>query len=270
MEPLITPFDTRLLDQLSRLPPYDWNVNPYELFMQNEWQPWFFPYQIKVENKLVSFGLLWIFGETAWLGWILVDKKFRNQGLGRAMTEHLMQQAKGKGARNIILTATAMGYPLYLKMGFEVTGSYLFFKSGKPVRYRYDTSKVRPITREDLTQIGAIDREATGENRSKLLNHLLPEGWVHENNGKVEGFFLEKLGNGFIAAETETAGLNLLLFASRRLNEIVIGESNEAVKDLLIKKGFTEFKKIPRMALNGNDAPWNQCMVYNRGGGYCG
>lgn len=267
----IVPFDHRYLDQLNRLPPDDWNANAYDLFMNYEGQSWFKPYQLVLDGRLVAFGLIWLSGDTAWLGWILVDKEFRQQGIGTTMTRFLTEQAIVQGAVKVILTATAMGFPIYRKLGFEQSGYYRFFRNERVKKYRYDTSAIRNMTQDDFEQVAAIDRLATGETRTALLSAFLPETLVYvSSEGLVEGFFIEKLGIGYIAAASREAGRNLLLLHLRKARLVVLPEDNTQAINWLLEKGYTETHRVPRMVLNGLEAPWNPEMIYSRGAGYCG
>jgi GNAT superfamily N-acetyltransferase len=271
MKGQITPFNSRLLDQLNQLPPEDWNANAYELFMLYEWQPWFKPFQLIDGNKLIAFGMIWHFGDTAWLGWILVDKGHRKKGLGTAITRFLIDTAKSAGAEKIILTATAMGMPIYQKLGFETAHQYRFFKNEKPLKYRYEYDKMRKMTKADLDVVHQIDRAATGEERRPLLDYFIGDTLVQANaENQIEGFYIEKLGTGFVAAKNPEAGLNLLRYHMRHSTVVALPGENEAAASLLLAKGYTETHRIPRMVLGGNEAPWQPAMIYSRGAGYCG
>lgn len=65
MEITISGFDSRLLNQLNLLQPKEWQSDAYELFLQNEWQPWFSAYQILDNHKLIGFGMFFVFEEYA-------------------------------------------------------------------------------------------------------------------------------------------------------------------------------------------------------------
>jgi predicted acetyltransferase len=57
----------------------------------------------------------------------------RNKGVGFAMTQKPLQEAKRMGYRVGTLQASKMGEPIYLKMGFKEyfkTGSYSWMPEG--------------------------------------------------------------------------------------------------------------------------------------------
>jgi GNAT superfamily N-acetyltransferase len=265
----ISPFNTHLLSQLEQLPPQEWQSNAYELFLYNEWQPWFYPYQVIIENKLVGFGMFFLFEEKAWLGWILVHKKFRNQGIGTAISKQLIEQATEKGAKNFLLTATELGKPIYEKLGFKTTSYYRFFNPPELYKPRYDRSGIRAATKNDLEMIFQLDFEATGEKRTKMIESYLEDCMVIYSE-EIDGFYMPNLGNGSIVARDKYSGQELLNFRLKRNKKpIVVPDQNTDVIEYLLQNGFTEGYKIPRMAL-GSEPTWNPKMIFSRAAGYCG
>lgn len=270
MEFTISEFDTRLLDQLALLPPKEWQSNVYELFMQNEWQPWFHAYHVVDKQKLIGFGMFSVFEENAWFGWILTHQKYRNQGIGSAMTNHLINEARKKGAKNFILTASEMGFPIYQKLGFETSSYYHFFKfPEKFTAKQHDRSKVRIAVKSDLDAIAALDFSATGEKRKLLIESHLNEAWVYHDE-IIRGYYISNLGNGLIVAENKDAGIELIKFRCRKnFRTIVVPEKNQEAINFLLNNGFEETSKCPRMIL-GEEPNWNQQMIFSRGTGYSG
>lgn len=267
----IEPFDTRLMEQLSRLINKEWpSSDPYELFTHNEWQPWFSAYQIKLGERLAAFALMMNHGKTAWFGCLVVNSKNRRQGMGKAMVQYLINEAQKKGVQNISLCASELGFPLYEQLGFRKTDTYCIFTTDRKERQRYETSKVFPAQNEDLKAILKIDREASGEERNALITSHLKSTFVYKNEGKIEGFIVTSLGTGLVVATTEEAGLNLLKMNLRRKKEItVIPQQNIVAIDYLRSQGFREIERTPRMIL-GEDLKWNPSMIFSRGSGYTG
>jgi GNAT superfamily N-acetyltransferase len=266
----IQPFDTRLMEQLNRLLPPEWSSNAYDVFMHNEWQPWFHAFQIKMGDKLVSFGLIMHQGDVAWLGWILVDAKFRKQGYGMAMTRFLVEKSKALGAKTIVLTATELGFPIYEKLGFKTECNYRFFRRGGNPKQRSNHESIFKASKADLDSIFALDLKATGENRKDMLALHLPATWVQKDGEAVRGFYVETLGGGLVVAENEDVGLNLLKQRIRRNDTVVaIPDANHAAIAYLQEQGFAEGSPIPRMVL-GEPLAWNPSMIFSRATGYTG
>lgn len=265
----ISTFNIHLLDQLEKLPPREWQSNAYELFLHNEWQPWFYPYQAVIGQKLVGFGMFFIFEENAWLGWILVHKKHRNQGIGTAISKHLIDMATEMGAKNFLLTATELGMPIYEKLGFITTSYYRFFNAPELFKPQYDRSKIRNANKNDLERILKLDFEATGEKRPKLIDNHIEDCMVIYSN-EIDGFYMPNLGNGFIVARDNLSGIELLNFRLKRNKKpVVVSDQNNELIEYLLRQGFSEGYKIPRMVL-GQEPNWKPEMIFSRAAGYCG
>lgn len=253
MEWTVTAFENRYLDQLDRLPPEEWQSNAYDLFMYNDWQPWFHAYQVVDGQKLVGFGMLFHFEDVAWLGWIVVDKKYRAKGIGSSISKHLVTESLRLGADKLILTATELGYPIYEKLGFKTTSYYHFLSAPTQYRPLFDRSKIRQAVKSDLNAIWQLDKQATGENRTTLLESHL-ENTVVYSDSTIEGFFIESLGDGFIVASKAEAGENLMNFRLKKnKNKVAIPDGNTELLKSLKLNGFTETAKIPRMTLGTKD-----------------
>lgn len=269
MNPEIKPFDTRFLDQLDHLPPSNWQSSAYDLFMQNEWQPWFHPYQMSDGNKLLAFGMYILFEKIAWLGWILVHHKARNQGLGTKMSAFLINESKNMGAETHLLTATDLGLPIYEKLGFRVSGYYHFYAMPQMSQLVFEKKRIRRAQKSDLPDIYRLDHAASGENRDKMLETLLDTTyvWVNEN---VEGFYVENLGSGWIVASNSQAGNHLAAYRNRSRNkQVIVPDGNQLFVQQLECEGYLLRHRIPRMVL-GPEPKWHPQMIYNRGTGYCG
>ena len=265
----ITPFETRYLDQLDRLPPENWQSNAYDLFMQNDWQPWFHAYQVMDKSKLIGFGMIFHFEDVAWLGWILVDKKYRNQGIGTDITQHLMNESKRLGAAKLVLTATELGAPIYEKLGFKTTSWYHFMSVPTGYQPKFDKAFIRPAKEMDLAAIAKLDFLATGEKREALLKNHLDATFVYTRQS-IEGFYIQNLATGLVIASTPEAGEQLNNYRlKKKNNKIIVPDGNELFLKNLVDQGFNETAKVPRMTL-GDEPNWQPEMIYNRAGGYCG
>jgi len=73
-----------------------------------------------VEEKPVAGGLALVTGETAGLYMITTRPDYRGQGVGLAVTEGLLEEARRRGASEAILHTSAMGRGVYERIGFEV------------------------------------------------------------------------------------------------------------------------------------------------------
>ena len=76
------------------------------------------------DGRPVVTSRLTRYGEVAEITGVQTLPEFRRRGYGRALTWAAIAAARQRGCRTITLTATAMGYPLYLAMGFVEVCAY--------------------------------------------------------------------------------------------------------------------------------------------------
>jgi ribosomal protein S18 acetylase RimI-like enzyme len=77
-----------------------------------------------VDSQPVATSRLTCYEKTAEITGVQTTEEFRRRGYGRAMTWAAIAEAQRRGCHTIVLTATEMGYPLYLEMGFQNVCSY--------------------------------------------------------------------------------------------------------------------------------------------------
>ncbi|MBP7507189.1 MAG: GNAT family N-acetyltransferase [Prolixibacteraceae bacterium] len=265
----ISKFNPIFLEQLNNLSPEEWQSDAYQLFLQNEWQPWFYPFQATYNNSLVGFGMFCIFKQFAWLGWILVHENYRNQGIGTKITKHLITEAQKKGALNFILTASDLGLPIYSKLGFKITSRYIFFNRPEKKFSNAEKKHIRKAVYRDIENVSNLDLKATGEDRSIMIENFADDIWLHDNNG-IKGFYIPSLGNGYIVACDQKTGIELINFKCNKDEKpVIVPEENSEAINFLKSSGFKEYLIVPRMTLN-KEPDWNPKMIFNRGTGYCG
>jgi hypothetical protein len=233
-------------------------------------QPYFYPIAAEVDGVVAGCANgLWHV-DTGWLGNIVVLPEFRGRGIGRSLTEKLVDFFHEKGVTHQILVATRLGEPVYRKVGFEVASHYLFFRRDG-ISDSETVAGVRPFRPEDTGALFTLDGVITGETRQPFLKRYLDEAWVHVSpSGGVDGYYLPKLGDGLIIAESETAGISLLRSKLRQGGQVSVApEGNKAAVDFLLTNGFVETARAPRMSL-GPDIGWKPECVFSRGAGFCG
>lgn len=69
-----------------------------------------------------------ITGKNAYITSMYVDSNYRKQGIGTTILEKLVEKAKMRGYRMIMLNASDMGKPMYRKMGFTNTQNGMILK----------------------------------------------------------------------------------------------------------------------------------------------
>ncbi len=141
-------------------------------------------------GRLVGTAICSDFGPVAALNMVIVAQDRRGQGLGRRLMEHVIALAPGREMR---LTATEDGLPLYRKLGFAERGHIVqhqglahAMRPERPVRFG-------PA---DIETLAIMDTAASGLNRKGLLARIAATGETLRTDG---GFaLLRAFGRGHV------------------------------------------------------------------------
>ncbi|WP_417714429.1 GNAT family N-acetyltransferase [Pseudophaeobacter arcticus] len=154
------------------------------------------------EGEVVGTALVSDFGDVAALNMIIVDEGLRGRRLGRRLMDAVIARA---GAREMRLIATQDGLPLYEKLGFKATGDVAQLQGMVQAPLSADGVKTDGY---DLDRMIAMDRAASGLERSDLLKRISEQGQVLFTD---QGFaILRDFGRGkvlgpIVAQNLETA-----------------------------------------------------------------
>ncbi|MCI0494364.1 GNAT family N-acetyltransferase [candidate division KSB1 bacterium] len=215
----------------------------------------------------VAAGILNI--KTGWLAHIIVSETHRGKGIGRQLTQHIIDFLHQQGCETLLLIATEMGEPVYRKCGFTIVTEYQFYK-GNQIQIDSVSGNIRNLLPSDLAQIFEMDAAITGEKRQHMLENFLSNGWIYRTDSKIRGFFLPEFSEGTIIASDDNAGIELLKFKlSLRNSKAVLPEENESGIQLLESYGFEKYNRAKRMAL-GETIQWKPELIYSRAGGFYG
>lgn len=113
------------------------------------------------------------FGPVAWVAIVLVDVAVRRRGIGQALVEHALAHLDERGMSSIRLDATALGRPLYEKLGFAPQFELARWEGVLPPSPA--VAGVTPLASEELPQLLDLDRGAVATDRGKLLARLYRE-----------------------------------------------------------------------------------------------
>ena len=75
------------------------------------------------DGQVVGVSMAIAFGDTAWIGNVVVDAGCRRQGLGTALTEAAIATAR-EHAATVLLLALGDAQRIYARLGFEPDGLY--------------------------------------------------------------------------------------------------------------------------------------------------
>jgi ribosomal protein S18 acetylase RimI-like enzyme len=205
-------------------------------------------------------------GGTGWVGGVAVVPAHRRVGLGGALTEAIVEFLEGRGVATVLLHATALGRPVYERLGFVPETAYVTL-SGPTLARASTGATVRAGRAADLAAVLALDRAATGEDRRRLLSALWPTGGlVAAVDGRVLGYHLAspwRPGGATIAAD---AGTGLALLDAVRVapgDEVAISvpAANAAAVGWLESAGFQERYRTIRMH-RGPRVAWDPAALF--------
>jgi GNAT superfamily N-acetyltransferase len=219
-----------------------------------------------LDGELVGVAAGAHFGASGWVGGVAVAPERRRAGLGGALTEAVVTQLRDRRAVTVQLLATELGRPVYERLGFVAEAEYRTL-AGPPAPPPGGTpAGVRAGRATDRAAVLALDRLATGEDRSRLLDALWPAGGLVAGDGDPRGFHLAspwRNGGATVAGDPE-AGL-ALLEAVRRGDggevSVSLPAGNRAGLLALAAAGFRERSGTTRMRL-GPPLPWHPESVF--------
>jgi GNAT superfamily N-acetyltransferase len=170
-----------------------------------------------IDGQLVGAGgsIGYPTGGFGWIGLIGTDPTVGRRGVGRAITNWLVDYLRSTGCASV-LDGSEQGAPLYERMGF---GDH-----GRSVQLLLPTTRIgdladgcRIAVEADLDEVFLFDAPRFGADRSRLLRYLFYEFpyrmLVHTGaTGSVDGFgFAADTTIGPVVADTEDATRALLL-----------------------------------------------------------
>jgi len=133
------------------------------------------------------------------VGMVIVQPGLQKHGLGKRLMQQLQEHSNG---RVQIVNATAASQPLFNKLAFSATDTLHQYQGSSvpPLLIPLPPGqRVRPLGQSDGVRIAALDQQATGMDRSKVLAAILDiaEGVAIDNDGEMLGFALvRRFGHG--------------------------------------------------------------------------
>jgi ribosomal protein S18 acetylase RimI-like enzyme len=208
-----------------------------------------------------------VFGGTGWVGGVAVAPAHRRAGLGGALTAAIVAFLEDRGVATALLHATALGHPVYQRLGFVPETEFLTL-AGPTGPRSGPGPRVRPGRPEDLGAVLALDRAATGEDRRRLLTALWPTGALvaGDGQGSLGGYHLPSpwRPGGAVVAADPGAGLALLdAVRAGGGDEVAISvpAANAPAVRALEAAGFRERERTVRMH-RGPRVPWRPDAVF--------
>jgi GNAT superfamily N-acetyltransferase len=127
----------------------------------------------ELDGRAVGTTATTLFGPIGWISMVLVEASVRRLGIGTRLLEHALAHLDRAGARAARLDATALGRPVYEKLGFlaeyEVARWEGVAAADRPQALRFPTAS------ESLDALAALDSQVTGTQRRRLIERLCQE-----------------------------------------------------------------------------------------------
>jgi GNAT superfamily N-acetyltransferase len=203
------------------------------------------------------------FGSTGWVGGVAVLPERRGAGLGAALTGAAVGWLRRQGTATVSLHATDLGRPVYERLGFTAEGRWLLLAAAAVRTGSELPPGARPGRPGDLGAVLALDRAATGEDRSRLLRLLWDGGGpdtggaflvAEDAGGRLVGFHAPRPtgGGGGATVATDPAAGAALLAAWQRPGApatVVLPEANPDGRRALEALGYQVARTTTLMRL---------------------
>jgi GNAT superfamily N-acetyltransferase len=194
--------------------------------------------------------------ELAWIGMVLTHPEARRQGHARRAMEAALEWLDGLGVKGSRLDATDMGQPLYEQLGYRV--------ECEVQRWKGEGRGGKAEGEQGVPNL-LLDREATGTDRSKVLESLAGSGCVRA----LAGFIMHRPGRvahylGPCLAESEEEAVWLVEQAVNGIEGPVYWDlpvENESAARLAGRFGFSPVRRLQRMA-RGQAPPEKRQLIY--------
>ncbi len=233
-------------------------------------QPACRPLVADLDGEIVGTGVGTANGEAGWVGTIWVAPAHRGRGLGRRLTEAIVDDLEGCGCRTLLLVATDAGRPLYERLGFVVESHYRILEApGLPAPV--EVGSVRPLRWDDLAQLEMLDRLATGEDRRHAIERFAEPAstQVLDVGGEIRGFVIRATWGGGATVATEPADACCILDARRliagpsgRVRVGLLGENTRGLETLAVA-GYRPVWSAPRLA-RGAPLDWRPTWIWGQ------
>ena len=258
-----------------------------ELILANDWgvrREWLayaasaracLPLVAEIEGEIVGTGVGTVSGRVGWLGTIFLAPAWRGQGVGRSITQAIIDRLESAACRTLVLVATREGRRVYERMGFEVQTQYRILEiAGLPAGQAEDlrAASVRAMAPSDVDAIADLDRAATGEDRRHAIERFAAGDTTRVlpvARGGLDAFVIRAPWGGgatvarsIDAAETVIDARRRAAGATGRVRVGLLDENREAIERLQAA-GFRPQWSAPRM-IRGEPLEWRPDWIYGQ------
>jgi len=135
----------------------------------------------ELDGRPVGTTTACLFDDVGWIAMVLVDEPARHQGIGTRLVRHGLEYLDCRGARTVRLDATALGRPVYERLGFVAEYELARWEGtagsaeGDGVDEPAVGEALADASADRLEALAELDRRVTATNRRRLLERLLDE-----------------------------------------------------------------------------------------------
>ncbi len=254
-----------------------WNQlrTDWERFL--EWEPegcFLAEFEGRPVGTAITIAYQDLFG---WVGMVLVHPEIRRKGIGTGLLMACIEYLEGAGVAAVKLDATPMGKQLYDTIGF--VDEYVIERHqaiAVPMGWQ---EGVRELEDADLDAVCALDMEAFGADRSRVLGTLHGEddtnGFVVVDSCGLQGYILCRPGvnaayvGPWVATSAQVAEKLLLQVLAARAEEplfIDISRANEHAAGIIAAHGFKQQRHLIRQYRGENVSPGDTSLVFGVAG----
>jgi len=226
----------------------------------------------------IVFSIL--YGRVGWIGYLIVRRAHRAAGIGTLLMERCMAALQRSGAETMRLYAVAEAVPIYRRLGFVEEGRSLrYLGSGTGQGIEGPT----PLDGRDVPEILALDRQAFGSDRSRILEGALtaPSSrcFVARSGGSLIGYAVIRwrsthsiIGPWICRrrpdGETPAAALFDACRGCARAEPVTVGipGENRLAEEIVRGRGFEERPGSVRMRRGPEPAPGEPEAVFGIAG----
>ncbi|WP_437290983.1 GNAT family N-acetyltransferase [Sorangium sp. So ce406] len=231
---------------------------------------------LELDNgELAGTVILNRFDALAVIAMMFVSEAHQRRGLGRSLLQHALKQ----GSDIVVyLFASSMGRPLYEQVGFIATGVTSVRLQGRAsLRRAASRDGLRNMTAADIDVICALDGEAQGASRRRLLEALFASSdraLVVERGGEVVGFGLSSWPTdirqlGPIVARAEEDARTLATELAADVSEPLCIDILSDQRTMLAwgqAAGLAVVDNVPLMTLAGKQLPGRRGLIRSLAG----
>ncbi|MFH0748869.1 MAG: GNAT family N-acetyltransferase [Candidatus Bathyarchaeota archaeon] len=121
-------------------------------------------------SKFIGLTITVSFENIGWIGNVIVNSDYRDQGIGSLLIKYALSYLVKKGVNTIGLYSYVDAVPFYERLGFKRDKNFIYLV-GSGIGH-CDIKTVKPIREENFQKALELDKQCFGVSREKLLRRI--------------------------------------------------------------------------------------------------